>query len=331
MIPEFTFAQKYFLWLLLLIPIMVAVYFLINRKKQTEVTFSSFQNFLGYRPTLRQRFHHLPFVLMMIACAAIIVALARPQSSSGGQNVTTEGIDMVMALDISASMLAEDLKPNRIEAAKKVAERFVDSRPDDRIGLVVFGGESFTQCPITSDHSVLKNLFSGIQSGMLADGTAIGEGLATAVNRIKGSKAKSKVIILLTDGVNNIGEISPQTAGEIAKTFGIRVYTIGVGTKGMAPYPVKTPFGIQYQNMEVQIDEDVLKQIADETGGKYFRATNTEKLKEIYAEIDKMEKTKVDVTEFRHKAEEFYPLIILALICLAAERILKYTLLKTLP
>jgi Ca-activated chloride channel family protein len=331
MIPAVTFGQKEFLWVLILIPILVTLYILIHKRKQTDVSFSSFQNFPGYKPSLRQRLHHLPFTLWILGCAAIIIALARPQTSSSGQNVTTEGIDIVMALDISASMLAEDFKPNRIEAAKKVAEQFIDGRPTDRIGLVIFSGESFTQCPITSDHAVLKNLFSGIQSGMLADGTAIGEGLATAVNRIKDSKAKSKVIILLTDGVNNIGEISPQTAGEIAKTFGIRVYTVGVGTQGSAPYPMKTPFGIQYQNMPVEIDEAVLQEIANETGGKYFRATNTGKLKDIYAEIDKMEKTKIDVTEFRHKTEVFYPLVIFALLFIGTERILKYTVLRTIP
>jgi Ca-activated chloride channel family protein len=331
MIPQITFAQKEFLWALILIPLLIAAYILTHRKKQIEVAFSSFQNFLGYKPSFRQRLKHVPFVLWTLACAAIIVALARPQSSSSRQNVTTEGIDIVITLDISGSMLAEDLKPNRIEAAKQVAQQFIDGRPTDRIGLVIFSGESFTQCPITSDHSVLKNLFNGIQSGMLIDGTAIGEGLATAVNRIKDSKAKSKVIILLTDGVNNLGEISPQTAGEIAKTFGIRVYTVGIGTIGTAPYPIKTPFGIQYQNMPVEIDEAVLQQIANETGGKYFRATNTGKLKEIYSEIDKMEKTKIDVTEFRHKSEKFYPLIIFALLCLGIERLLKYTVLRTIP
>jgi len=248
-----------------------------------------------------------------------------------GRDIKTEGIDIMMALDISSSMLAEDLKPNRIEAAKKVAEEFIDSRPNDRIGLVVFGGESFTQCPLTTDHSVLKNLFAGIQSGILADGTAIGEGLGTAVNRIRNSRAKSKVVILLTDGVNNIGSIAPETAGEIAKTFGIRVYTIGVGTRGMAPYPVKSPFGIQYQNVEVQIDEPVLKKIAGETDGKYFRATNTGKLKEIYSEIDKLEKTKIDVTEFHNYTEEFYPLALGALLLLVLDILLRFTLFKKLP
>src|SRR5689334_7156680 len=218
-IPDVTFANKYFFWLFLRLPILIGVYIFLQRKRQPRLNFSSFENFTGYKPTFRQRLKHLPFVLWCLALSAIIVSLARPQSTSGGQNVTTEGIDIVMAIDLSASMLAEDLKPNRIEAAKKVAREFIDGRPTDRIGMVVFSGESFTQCPITSDHSVLKNLINGLQSGMLADGTAIGEGLATAVNRIKSSKAKSKVIILLTDGVNNIGEVSPQTDGVIAKTF----------------------------------------------------------------------------------------------------------------
>ena len=330
-LDKITFAQTGFFWLFLLIPVLIVVYILLIRKKQNKITFSSFENFKGYKPSPRQRLKHLPFVLWLLAVCAIIIALARPQSSSGGQNVNTEGVDIVMALDISPSMLAEDLKPNRIEAAKKVAIDFIDSRPDDRIGLVVFSGESFTQCPITSDHSVLKNLFSGIESGMLADGTAIGEGLATAVGRIKESKAKSKVIILLTDGVNNVGEISPQTAGDIARTFNIRVYTIGVGTRGMAPYPVQTPFGVQYQNVPVDIDENILKGISAETGGKYFRATHTAQLKNIYAEIDKLEKTRIEVTTFRHKSEEFHPLILIALLLLAIERLLQYTLLRKLP
>ncbi|REK49621.1 MAG: VWA domain-containing protein [Bacteroidetes bacterium] len=325
------FSNPEFLWLFLAIPVMIFVYWYLRSKRPSYLNFSGFRMLQGYRPSLRQRLLHLPFVLRILAASALIVALARPQSSSSGQNITTQGIDIVMALDISASMLAEDLKPNRIEAAKKVAEQFIDSRPNDRIGLVVFSGESFTQCALTTDHAVIKNLFKGIQSGMLADGTAIGEGLATAVNRIRNSTAKSKVIILLTDGVNNIGAIAPLTAGEIARTFGIRVYTIGVGTKGLAPYPFKTPFGIQYQNMEVQIDEEVLQQIAQESGGKYFRATSTAKLKEIYDDIDKMEKTKISVTEYSHKSEEFYPLAFLAVILLGIEVLLRNTLLKTLP
>ncbi len=331
MINGITFAQPYFFWLLGLIPLMILFYFFYLRKKTSQITYSGLDAFTGIQQSLRQQLQLLPLILKMLAFALAVVALARPHSTSSGQNVTTEGIDIIMALDISSSMLAEDLKPNRIEAAKKVAEDFIESRPNDRIGLVVFGGESFTQCPLTTDHSVLKNLFIGIQSGMLADGTAIGEGLATAVNRIRKSTAKSKVIILLTDGVNNIGAIAPETAGEIAKTFGIRVYTIGVGTRGMAPYPFKTPFGIQYQNMEVQIDEKVLQQIANETDGKYFRATNTAKLKEIYESIDKLEKTKIDVTEFRKHTEEFYPWAIVALLLLIADIVLRYTIFKSIP
>lgn len=331
MIPGITFGQPELLWLLTIIPLLIAYHLYFLRKKKSPITFSGLRNFNGVRPSFRQRIRLLPFILKMLALALLIVAIARPQSSTSGQNVTTEGIDIMMALDISSSMLAEDLKPNRIEAAKQVAEDFIKSRPNDRIGLVVFGGESFTQCPLTTDHAVLLNLFSGIESGLLADGTAIGEGLATAVNRIRKSEAKSKVIILLTDGVNNVGAIAPETAGEIAKTFGIRVYTIGVGTKGMAPYPFKTPFGIQYQNMEVQIDEKVLQQISNETDGKYFRATNTTKLKEIYESIDKMEKTKIAVTEFRNHTEEFYPLVLLALLLLFADALLRFTVLKSIP
>lgn len=325
------FAQKGFFWLLLLIPMLTGFYIFLNKRRQSQLQFSSFSNFKDYKPSFRQRIKHLPFILWILAFVLIIIALAGPESSSGGKNVNTRGIDIIMALDISPSMLAEDLKPNRIEAAKKVALDFIDSRQNDRIGLVVFSGESFTQCPITSDHGVLKNLFLEIKSGMLADGTAIGEGLATSVNRIKESKAKSKVIILLTDGVNNVGDISPQTAGEIAKAFNIRVYTVGVGTNGNAPYPFKTPFGIQYQSVPVDIDEPTLKNISSMTGGKYFRATQTAELKNIYAEIDKLEKTRVEVTEFHHRSAEIYPFIIAALLLLAIERILQYTLLKKLP
>ena len=222
----------------------------------------------------------------MVAVALLIVILARPQSTNSWSNSSTEGIDIMLAMDISGSMLAQDLKPNRLEAAKDVAASFINGRPNDNIGLVVFSAESFTQCPLTTDHTVLLNLFKDIQSGMIQDGTAIGLGLANAVSRIKDSHAKSKVIILLTDGSNNAGEIAPVTAAEIAKTFGVRVYTIGVGTKGMAPYPFQTAFGVQYQNIPVEIDEATLKQIASTTGGQYFRATDNASLKEIYSEIE---------------------------------------------
>jgi Ca-activated chloride channel family protein len=283
------------------------------------------------RPTLRQRISWVPLVLRIVAIILVVIGLARPQSSSKGTNVTSEGIAIVLAMDVSSSMLAEDLRPNRIEASKIVATEFIKGRPTDVIGLVVFSGESFTQCPLTSDHSVLVNLMNGIKSGILEDGTAIGEGLATAISRIKDSPVKSKVIILLTDGVNNSGSIAPLTAGEIARTFGIRVYTIGVGRNGTAPYPFKTPFGTQYQNIEVKIDEEVLKQISEASDARYFRATDNSKLKEIYEEIDKMEKTKVEITEFKRYTEEYIPYALTALILLLFEVLLRYSILRKLP
>ncbi|MDY0026894.1 MAG: VWA domain-containing protein, partial [Lentimicrobium sp.] len=261
----------------------------------------------------------------------LVVALARPQSSSAKQNVSVEGIDIMLAMDISSSMLAEDFRPNRLAAAKEVAKDFIKDRPSDRIGLVVFSGESFTQCPLTSDHNILISLLDEIKSGMIEDGTAIGDGLATSVSRLKESDAVSKVIILLTDGENNRGFIDPQSAAEIAKVFGLRVYTIGVGTIGTAPYPVQTPFGLQYQQVEVRIDEPLLKNIAAMTNGKYFRATNTESLREIYAEIDQMEKSKVDITEFHRKHEEFLPYALAALVLIAINFILGISIFRRFP
>ncbi|MFM7216427.1 MAG: vWA domain-containing protein [Bacteroidota bacterium] len=325
------FADPHFLWLLLLLPALVGYRIFIAPKKRSTLRYSPLSSLPATTPKFRERLVLLPFALRLSSVALIILALARPQSSSSSQSVTTEGIDIVLALDLSPSMLAEDLRPNRIEAAKKVALQFIDSRPNDRIGLVVFSGESFTQCPITSDHSVLKNLIGSLESGSLADGTAIGEGLATSINRIRSSKAKSKVVILLTDGVNNIGSIAPLTAGEIAKSFGVRVYTIGVGSEGVAPYPFRTPFGIQYQNVPVQIDEAVLKNIADITGGKYFRATSTNRLEAIYNDIDKLEKTRIDVTEFRKRTEEYFPFVLIAVLLLAVESLLRNTYLRILP
>jgi Ca-activated chloride channel family protein len=261
----------------------------------------------------------------------LTIALARPQSTSRGENVSTEGIDIILVNDISGSMLAEDFRPNRIEAAKKVAMDFIDGRPTDRIGLVIFSGESFTQCPLTLDHGVIKSLLSEIKSGMIEDGTAIGMGLATAVSRLKDSKAKSRVIVLLTDGINNRGSIDPLTAAGIAQQFGIRAYTIGVGTTGMAPYPVQTPFGTQYQNVPVEIDEKLLEQIADQTGGKYYRATDNKKLKAIYDEIDRLEKTKIEVTQFRRHKEEFYSAAMFAGLFLLLELIFSQTLFRKIP
>lgn len=325
------FANPEFLYLFLLLPVMALVHWKIRTKRRTDIRVPELNSFSDYRPTFRQRIAWLPLVCRFLAIAFIIIAIARPRSSSKGSNVTSEGIAIVLAMDVSTSMLAEDLRPNRIEAAKKVAADFIRERPTDLMGMVIFSGESFTQCPITSDHAVLLNLMDGIKSGVLEDGTAIGEGLATAITRIKDSKAKSKVIILLTDGVNNKGKISPVTAGEIAKTFGIRVYTIGVGRNGTAPYPFQTPFGVQYQNVPVEIDEAIMQQISDATDGKYFRATDNNKLKEIYGEIDKMEKTKVEVTEFRRYTEEYFPYALLAALFFIIEITLRLTLLRSLP
>ena len=270
------------------------------------MTYSTLDIFRGIKPTLRERLNHVPFLLRALALALFIIAIARPQSFATGENVYTEGIDVAVLLDISGSMLAEDFKPNRLEAAKIEIDKFVQGRVSDKIGLVVFAGQSFTQCPLTIDYSVLRNLLKDIQSGMIEDGTAIGTAIANGVNRLKDSKAKSKVIILLTDGVNNSGEIDPITAAQIAQKFGIRIYAIGVGTQGQAPYPFRTPLGIRYQMVPVEIDEAVLTQIAKITDGKYFRATNNKRLEEIYKEIDKLEKTRVEITSYRQAKELFY-------------------------
>lgn len=304
------FVNPEFFYLFILIPILSAWYFGKYAKRYPALTLSSFEGINPKKKSFRQRIIHLPFLLKMIMLSLLIVAIARPQSSSSSKTVKTEGIDIAISLDVSTSMLAEDFKPNRIEAAKNTALNFIADRINDRIGLVIFAGQSYTQCPITTDHSVLKNLFKSINPADkmgIEDGTAIGMGLATAVERLKDSKAKSKVIILLTDGINNTGIVAPLTAAEIAKTFGIRVYTIGVGTKGKAPYPMQTPFGKQYMNVDVEIDETVLKNIASITGGKYFRATNNKALEQIYQEIDKMEKTIVNESVFSRRSEEYLP------------------------
>ena len=328
---DITFKHPHLLWLLVLVPLMVFYYLKIKRYHRPRISISSTEAFQNYKPTLRQRLLNLPIVLRVLAVSLMIVGLARPQSSSHGSNVTTEGISIVIALDISTSMLAEDFKPNRIEAAKRVAMDFIEGRPNDLIGLVVFSGESFTQCPITTDHAVIKNLMHDVKTGMIQDGTAIGDGLATAIARVKDSKTKSKAVILITDGVSNMGSVPPLTAGEIAKTFGVRVYSVGVGTQGMAPYPVPTPFGTQYQNMPVQIDESLLSQIAQETEGKYFRATNNKKLQAIFQEIDKMEKTKIEVTEFKRYTEEYLPWALAACVLIVLELFIRYTWLRNLP
>jgi Ca-activated chloride channel family protein len=326
------FANPTYLYLLLLLIPLIGWYIVKLRKSQASLQVSSSQPFDlpgGSSPKVYLR--HVPFILRMLAIALLIVVLARPQSTNSWQNSSTEGIDIMLAIDISGSMLAQDLKPNRLEAAKDVAASFINGRPNDNIGLVVFSGESFTQCPLTTDHTVLLNLFKDIHSGMIDDGTAIGLGLANAVTRIKDSQAISKVIILLTDGSNNMGEIAPVTAAEIAQAFGVRVYTIGVGTRGEAPYPFQTAFGIQYQNVKVDIDEPTLKQIAATTGGQYFRATDNASLKAIYSEIDKMEKTKISVQEFSKKQEEYKHWAIWIFALLLVEIVLRNTLLRNIP
>lgn len=320
----------YFYFLLILIPIIIW-YIFKQRKSNASLQVSSLQAFEKSKASWKVRLRHLPFLLRLIVYALLIIALARPQSTNHWQKTSTEGIDIMLVMDISTSMLAMDLTPNRLEAAKTVAALFVNSRPNDNIGLVVFAGESFTQCPLTTDHTVLLSLLRQVQCGMVEDGTAIGLGLATAVSRLKESQAKSKVIILLTDGSNNRGDIAPVTAAEIAESFGIRVYTIGAGTIGYARVPVRMAYGMDYINVPVEIDEGTLNKIAAITGGQYFRATNTDKLKDVYAEIDEMEKTKISTQEFSKKYEEYFLFVLIAFILLCFEFILRKTLFKTTP
>lgn len=274
---------------------------------------------------------HLPFALRLIAIALIIVVLARPQSINRWQTTESQGIDIVLAVDISGSMLAQDFTPDRLTAAKKVASEFVTDRPNDKIGLVIFAGESFTQCPLTTDHKVLLNLLNEVQYGMVEDGTAIGLGLATSVNRLKDSESHSKVVILLTDGTNNRGQISPLTAADLARSYGIRVYTIGIGTQGMAPTPVQTPFGIRIQNVEVDIDEKTLTEIAAITGGQYFRAEDNVGLSNIYEEIDEMEKYLISVENVTRKQELYLSFALAALALIFIELLLRRTWLRTIP
>ncbi|HET7818027.1 MAG TPA: VWA domain-containing protein [Bacteroidia bacterium] len=325
---DISFAQPLFLWLLVVIPILITSY--VFKNGFGDIRISSISNFSGIHRSYKEILMHALFGVKMVAIALLIIALARPQSKTSWKNITTEGIDIILSMDISASMLAKDLKPNRLEAAKEVATEFIDSRPNDRIGLVIFSGESFTQCPLTTDHAIIKNLMTDVKTGMVADGTAIGMGLATAISRIKDSKAKSKVIILLTDGVNNMGAIAPQTAADIAKAFGIRVYTIGVGMLGKALSPVAMyPNGqFVYDYVSVEIDEKMLTSIAEMTGGKYFRATSKDNLLSVYKEIDKMEKTIVQEKKHTRRTEEFFPFVLSAGILLMIDFILRNTLLK---
>ena len=325
-----TFANPEYLFLLLLLLPIVGWYIYELRKSDASVQVSDTRVLAAQPKSIRIWLLHVPFVLRIAVITLISIALARPQLTNKWSSQSTEGIDIMMALDISGTMLAEDLRPNRLEAAKKVASDFVIARPNDQIGLVVFAGESFTQCPLTTDHAVLVNLFKSVEYGIVEDGTAIGLGLANAVNRMKDSETKSKVIILLTDGSNNRGDIDPQTAAEIAKTYGIRVYTIGVGSYGQARVPVQTPIGKQYITMDNEFDETPLRSIAETTGGQYFRAKDNTSLKAIYDQIDQMEKTKLRVREFSKHTENFMPFLYAALICLLLELIIRYFVLRTI-
>lgn len=331
-IDEFVFANKEFLWLLILIPLLGVYYYFKKDKLTATLNFSSFLLIKDIPLSFKVQSRFFPYALRLLAMSLMIIALARPQSISGGKDVQTEGIDIMMSLDVSLSMLAKDFKPNRMEVAKNVIQKFIDQRPNDRIGMVIFGGEAFTQCPLTTDHKILKTLVAQVKAGSLGQGTAIGLGLANAVARLKDVDSKSKVIILVSDGVNNTGEIDPITAGELAKSYNIKVYSIGVGSRGKALQPVAMyPNGeLQYDYADVEIDEALMKKISDETGGKYFRATDNKSLEQIYQEIDKMEKNIILEKNYTNRKDLYYPFALLALILLLAEFLLKHTYYKTI-
>ena len=325
------FNNPEYLWLLLVLVPMIGWYVFKQYQSDASLQVSSTEPFNKMPKTRKHYLFHLVFALRCAALAFLVIAIARPQSTDSYRSESTEGIDIMLSLDISGTMLAEDLKPNRLEAAKEVATKFIADRPDDNIGLVVFAGESFTQCPLTTDHGVLINLLNAVKFGVIEDGTAIGLGIANAVSRLKDSKAKSKVIILLTDGSNNRGDISPLTAAEIAKTYGIRVYTIGVGSNGTAPYPYQGFGGTRYVQVPVEIDENTLIQIAETADGQYYRATSNSKLKEVYEEIDKLERTKMNVKNLSRKSEEYWPFALWAMLCLLLEVLLRLTVLRSIP
>ena len=327
---DITFDQPLFFILLVIIPVLILWKFTKGRKQTAAIPLSTIKG-LPKSGSWKNLFYNVPFILRLLALSCIIVALARPQTRFDEQQSEGEGVDIILSIDVSGSMTAQDFTPNRMEAAKKVAEDFVDHRTTDRIGIVIFSGESFTQCPLTTDHYVLKSQIEQIRNGLLEDGTAIGSGLATSVDRLRSSKAKSKVVILLTDGINNGGLIDPATAKEIAKTFKVKVYTIGVGSDGFAATPVNTPMGIVMQNEKVAIDEKLLINIAEETGGKYFRATDNTSLSKIYNEIDHLEKSKVEITTFHRSTEKFYPFIFAAMAFLLFEILLRYMVFRKFP
>ncbi|MGC4101658.1 vWA domain-containing protein [Ferruginibacter sp.] len=326
---DIKFSQPWFFALFALLPVLIVWYILKNNQQQGSFIISdtSAKGLSSWKNSLR----HLPFILRLLALSCIIIALARPQTKYELQQTDGEGVDIVLCIDVSGSMTAQDFQPNRLEAAKAVASDFVNRRAADRIGVVIFAGESFTQCPITTDHAVLLSAIDNIHNGLLVDGTAIGSGLGTSVDRLRTSKSKSKVVILLTDGENNGGLIDPKTAKEIAKSFGVKVYTIGVGTDGYAPQPVNTPLGVQMQNQKVTIDEKLLQEIAGETGGRYFRARDNDGLVRIYNEIDKLEKSKVEISTLTRSTEKFFPFVMAALALLLVEVLLRFTVFKKFP
>ena len=330
------FANKEYLLLFLLLIPYIVWYFLYRKKTEPTMRMSDTYAYQFAPKSWRIRMIHLPMLLRVIALSMIILVLARPQTHTSWGGKTVEGIDIMLAMDVSTSMLAEDLKPNRIEAAKSVAGEFVSGRPDDNIGLTIFAGEAFTQCPMTTDHQSLLNLLHNVRTdiaarGLIQDGTAIGMGLANAVSRLKDSKTKSKVVILLTDGSNNSGDLSPLTSAQIAKSLGIRVYTIAVGTNGVAPYPMQVGGTTQYVNMRADVDTQTLSQIAAQTDGNFYRATNTSELKKIYQDIDKLEKTKMDVKKFSKRYEAYQRFALVAVIALLLELLLRQTVFRRIP
>ncbi len=324
------FANPIYFQLFWLFPLLVGWYVWQERDRRNVLLFPSFAE-LPKATAGASWLRHLPPILRLLALSALIVALARPQSFSKEQTSTTEGIDIMMALDVSTSMLARDFNPDRIEAAKRIGSQFISGRPSDRMGLVIFAAEAFTMCPLTLDHASLINQFNEVRMDMLNDGTAIGSGLAMAVSRLRNSDAVSRVVILLTDGVNNCGEIAPYTAAEIAQTYGIRVYVIGIGSEGTAPYPFQTPYGVRFQQVDVQIDEELMQQVAQLTGGEYFRATNNAALEEIYEKIDALEKSKINIDEYLHKSEEFLLWGLLVLCFVGLEIVFRTLILRQLP
>ncbi len=325
------FAYPSFLYLLGVIPVLVLWYFLRSSKRPASVNYVHSAFAEGIKKSIRLRMINLPFALRMLALALLIGAMARPQQSDVIEEVTVEGIDIMIALDISGSMLAEDFSPNRMEAARQTALDFIDLREGDRIGMTVFSGESFTLCPLTTDHALLKQLAAGVTTGMVEDGTAIGDGLATAINRLRDSEAENRVIILLTDGINNTGSIDPITAAEIAALYDIRVYTIGVGSHGPVPYPFETPFGVQYREVEIPVDEELLLQMASMTGAEFFWADSPDTLSGVYEAIDDLETSVIEVTEYTRHQDAYLPLLLVALALLGAETLLKQTWLRTIP